>query len=150
VSRAPTLPPALLALAGPFRPLLERPGFAQLVRFAIGGLGVTLLSVLVYVAFAFGLRIHPLVANTLSYAAGLAAGYTVHSRWSFRAERGEEGAMILRFLVASGFAFTLNSFWVWLTTVFLHLSPLAPVPGMIFLTPLASFVLNRWWVFRAA
>jgi putative flippase GtrA len=151
VSRAPNLPPALLAIAGPLRPLLESRGFAQLVRFAIAGLGVTLFSVLVYVGFAYGLRLHPLAANTFSYAAGLAAGYTVHSRWSFRTEeRGQEGTMVLRFLVASGFAFTLNSFWVWITTIMLHLSPLAPVPAMMFVTPLASFVLNRWWVFRAA
>jgi putative flippase GtrA len=147
----PNLPPALLALAGPFRPLLESDGFAQLVRFAIAGLGVTLFSVTVYVGLAYGLRLHPLAANTLSYGAGLAAGYAVHSRWSFRAgQRGDDGAMILRFLVASGFAFTLNSLWVWITTVALHLSPLAPVPAMMFVTPLASFVLNRWWVFRAA
>ncbi|MDB5693449.1 MAG: GtrA family protein [Alphaproteobacteria bacterium] len=151
MSRMPNLPPTLAAIAGPLRPLLESRGFAQLVRFAIGGLAVTLLSVLVYVGFAYGLRIHPLAANTLSYGAGLAAGYAVHSRWSFRGDRrGEDGTMVLRFLVASGFAFTLNSFWVWLTTIALHLSPLAPVPAMMFVTPLMSFVLNRWWVFRAA
>jgi putative flippase GtrA len=145
------MPPGLLALSGPFRPLLESPGFLQLVRFAIAGFGVTIFSVLVYSAFALGLRIHPLIANTLSYGAGLAAGYTVHSRWSFRAEpKGEEGGMVLRFLVASGFAFVLNSFWVWLTTIALRLPPLTPVPAMMFVTPLASFVLNRWWVFRAA
>ena len=30
------------------------------------------------------------------------------------------------------------------------LSPLAPVPAMIFVTPIASFLLNRYWVFRVA
>ena len=96
-------------------------------------------------------HVHPLVANVLSYVAGFAASYTVHSRWSFGADRrGEEGTTLLRFVVASGIAFTLNSFWVWLTTIALHLSPLAPVPAMMFVTPLISFVLNRWWVFRAA
>ena len=145
------IPPALLAAAGPLRPLLESRGFGQLVRFAIGGFGVTIFAVLVYVGFASGLHVHPLVANVISYAAGFAASYTVHSRWSFGADRrGEEGTTLLRFVVASGIAFTLNSFWVWLTTIALHLSPLAPVPAMMFVTPLISFVLNRWWVFRAA
>jgi putative flippase GtrA len=146
-----SVPPALLAVAGPLRPLLESKGFLQLVRFAIGGFGVTVLAVLVYAGFATILHVHPLVANVLSYAVGLVASYTVHSRWSFGADRrGEEGTALLRFLLASGIAFTLNSFWVWLTTIALHLSPLAPVPAMMFVTPLISFVLNRWWVFRAA
>ena len=141
----PGLPSALAAsLAG-------RRGFAQLVRFAVAGFGVTLLAVLVYAGFAQGLGIHPLAANTLSYIAGVVASYTVHSRWSFRTEqKGEEGAQILRFLTVSGFAFALNSFWVWLATIALHLPPMAPVPAMMFVTPLMSFVLNRWWVFRAA
>ena len=145
------VPAALLAASGPLRPMLESRGFVQLVRFAIAGFGVTIFSVLVYVGFASGLHVRPLAANVLSYVAGFTASYTVHSRWSFRTEqRQDEGAALLRFLLASGFAFALNSFWVWLATVALRLSPLAPVPAMMFVTPLASFVLNRWWVFRAA
>jgi putative flippase GtrA len=145
------VPPGLLALSGPFRPLLESPGFVQLVRFGIGGLGVTLLSTLVYSVFAGALRVPPLLANLFSYGVGVIASYAVHSRWSFRAAgRGEEGAMMLRFLIASGFAFALNNLWVWLLTIELHLSVYAPIPAMMMVTPLASFVLNRWWVFRAA
>jgi len=145
------LPPALLACSGPLRPLLESRGFGQLVRFAIGGFGVTVFAVGVYAGFATLLHVHPLVANVISYAAGFIASYTVHSRWSFGADRkGEEGTTLLRFVVASGIAFTLNSFWVWLTTIALHLPPLAPVPAMMLLTPLLSFLLNRYWVFRAA
>jgi putative flippase GtrA len=39
---------------------------------------------------------------------------------------------------------------VWLATGLLHLPPIAPVPAMIFVTPLASFLLNRYWVFEVA
>jgi putative flippase GtrA len=146
------VPRVLLAAAGPLRPLLESRGFGQLVRFAIAGFGVTVFSVLVYAGFASGLHVHPLIANVFSYASGFVASYAAHSRWSFRTERRgeEEGATMLRFLIASGFAFALNSFWVWLMTIALHLPPLAPVPAMMFVTPLMSFILNRWWVFRAA
>jgi putative flippase GtrA len=52
--------------------------------------------------------------------------------------------------VASGFAFLLNSFWVWLAIDAMRLPPLAPLPAMVVLTPLCSFILNRSWVFRAA
>jgi putative flippase GtrA len=140
----------LVAASGPLRPLLESAGFGQLVRFGIGGLGVTLFATLVYSVCAGRLHVYPLLANLISYCAGVIASYAVHSRWSFRAGgKGEEGTMMLRFLVASGLAFALNNFWVWLLVLELHLSVYAPVPAMMMVTPLASFVLNRWWVFRA-
>jgi putative flippase GtrA len=141
----------LRALLAGIHPLLGSEAFWQLVRFAVAGLGVTLFSVMVYSAAAVLLKVPPLVANTMSWLCGVGAGYAVHSRWSFAADRGAgEGSMILRFLTASGFAFALNSFWVWALTGPLHLPPLAPVPAMMFATPLASFLLNRYWVFRAA
>ena len=66
-----------------------------------------------------------------------------------RTDDGER-AMIVRFLIASAFAFALNSLWVWLAVEVLRLSPLAPLPAMVIVTPLMSFVANRYWVFRAA
>jgi putative flippase GtrA len=132
-------------------PALASDGFWQLVRFGIGGLGVTLFSVVIYSAAATLLHVPPLAANALSWCCGVVASYTVHSRWSFAADKtGGESAMIARFLVVAVFAFLLNSFWVWLTTGFFKLPPLAPVPAMIFVTPLASFLLNRYWVFEVA
>jgi putative flippase GtrA len=58
--------------------------------------------------------------------------------------------MIVRFLLASGFAFLLNSLWVWTAVDLLRLPPLAPLPAMMVLTPLCSFLLNRSWVFKTA
>ena len=47
-------------------------------------------------------------------AVGILVGYRVHSRWSFRTEPGAEATVALRLLIAAGFAFALNSLWVWL------------------------------------
>ena len=91
----------------------------------------------------------PLFANAISTACGIVVGYLVHSRWSFRAGAGDEAAMALKFLVAAGAAFALNSLWVWLAVHALHLPAWTPVTGMVFATPLASFAVNRWWVFAA-
>ena len=52
-------------------------------------------------------------------------------------------------LAASGVAFAINNFWIWLLVHRLGLSPFAPVPLMMAATPCLSFVLNRYWVFRA-
>jgi putative flippase GtrA len=139
-------------LAASLPPFVRSEAFAQLVRYAVAGLGVTALSTMVYSAAAVRLGIPPLLANLCGYAVGLVVGYVVHSRWSFDARReGEsEAAMVARFVGATLFGFGLNSFWVWLLTGLLHLPPLAPVPAMLGVTPLLSFLLNRYWVFRAA
>ncbi len=134
----------------PLRRLVTSLAFGQLVRFAIGGFGVTLFSACVYLAAATGFGLHPLVANTASHLLGMLASYTVHSRWSFKEKEGaEELRMLFRFCIVSGAAFALNSFWVAVTTVLLALPPQAPVPLMIFVTPILSFLLNRYWVFEA-
>lgn len=134
------VPPALL-------PFVRSEAFGQLVRFAVAGLGVTIFCILVYLAAAISLGVDPMIANVISHFAGVATGYAIHSRWSFKAEPGREGAMLLRFTIASGMAFGLNSLWVWLAVHAFHGPAWLPVPAMMFVTPLASFVLNRWWVF---
>lgn len=124
--------------------------FRQLVRFVIAGMAVTLFSAAIYAAFVHA-GTAPFTANVVSHGCGMVAGYAVHSRWSFNAEKREgERAMIARFLCASGFAFLLNSCWVWLAVDTMRLPPLAPLTAMVVLTPLCSFILNRTWVFKAA
>ena len=132
-------------------PALATETFWQLARYIVAGLAVTIFAALIYSAAATLLGIAPLAANTVSSLCGVVASYAVHSRWSFAPEReGGETGMILRFLTAAAFAFALNSFWVWLATSLLHLPPIAPVPAMIFITPFASFLLNRYCVFEVA
>lgn len=134
----------------PLPELLASDGFRQLVRFVVGGMAVTLFSAAIYSATVY-FGVMPLAANVVSHGCGMAAGYAVHSRWSFKADTDEgERAMIARFLIASAFAFLLNSLWVWLAVDMMRLHPLAPLPAMVVLTPLFSFALNRYWVFRAA
>ena len=88
----------------------------------------------------------------VSTAFGLCAGYLAHSRWSFAGAAGAaaEHAKVGRFLLSALLAFIVNSTWVWLLVSILRLPPLTPVPLMMFVTPWMSFLLNRYWVFRAA
>ena len=131
--------------------LLAKPAARQLLRYAFAGFCVTQLAAAVYSALVIAFATHPLLANCISTAFGLAVGYIVHSRWSFAAGNGDgEGLQVARFLLASAIAFAINSFWVWLLVINLRFSPLAPVPMMMLVTPWISFLLNRHWVFRAA
>ena len=125
--------------------LLRSDAGGQLVRFGVAGVGVTLLSAAVYLLAATILAVPPLVANSLATALGVCVGYVVHSRWSFRAEPGREA--VGRFLLVATAGFALNSLWVWLAVHALGLPAWTPIRAMVFVTPLASFAANRWWVF---
>jgi len=131
--------------------LLEMPATRQLLRYVFAGFCVTQFAAAVYSAFVLFLRVDALLANVLSTACGLCAGYLVHSRWSFATgAEGNEAWQVGRFLLASAFAFLVNTMWVWLLVKKFHLPALAPVPLMMFATPWISFLLNRYWVFKAA
>lgn len=131
--------------------LLARPGTRQLIRYVIAGFCVTQLAACVYSALVLLSIVSPLEANVISTACGWCVGYLAHSRWSFAggAANGEP-ATIGRFVLTSSLAFLVNTIWVWLFVSTLNLPPLTPVPLMMFITPWISFLLNRYWVFRAA
>jgi putative flippase GtrA len=131
--------------------LLARPGTRQLVRYIFAGFCVTQFAALIYSGQVYFLGVEPLTANVVSTACGLLTGYFVHSRWSFATgSNGNEGLQVGRFLLASFFAFMVNTMWVWLLVKTLHLPALAPVPLMMLATPWISFLLNRHWVFKPA
>ncbi|WP_300975146.1 GtrA family protein [Sphingomonas sp. LHG3406-1] len=139
-------------VAGPARRaqhLLAHPTSRQLIRYIIAGLLVTQFAALIYSVLVLQ-HISPYLANVGSTACGLVAGYTIHSRWSFKGGRKDSETLQLgRFLTASAVAFAINNFWIWLTIRQFGLPPLAPVPLMMAATPVLSFLLNRYWVFKA-
>ena len=121
----------------------------QLFRFLISGGLVTALGVGVYAAVALGLKWHPQLGNLLAYLCAATTGYVLHSRWSFRGHgrRDNLARTGSRFVIVSFVSLGLNSFWVWLLTEPLALSPAWPILPMLFVTPLVTFTLNRQWVF---
>jgi putative flippase GtrA len=130
--------------------LLAHPASRQLIRYVIAGLLVTQFATLIYSMLVVQ-HVMPYLANVGSTTCGLVVGYTVHSRWSFKDGRKDSETLQLgRFLTASAVAFAINNFWIFLTVKQLGLGPLAPVPLMMAATPILSFLLNRYWVFKAA
>ena len=129
--------------------LLAHPASRQLIRYVIAGLLVTQFSAFIYLKLALQ-GIPPYFANVVSTGCGMIAGYTIHSRWSFKGGRKDsETFQVGRFLIAAAIAFSMNTFWIWLTVHQLGLPTYAPVPLMMAATPILSFLLNRYWVFRA-
>ena len=119
----------------------------QLGRFIVSGALVTALGVGVYAIVALVLRWHPQIGNLLAYAVAMATGYLLHSRWSFRDHGTRTGATGIKFVIVSLLSLAMNSFWVWLATGPMGLSPAWPIAPMLFVTPGVTFLLNRQWVF---
>lgn len=138
-------------LPAPVAELLQRPGARQLIRYVIAGFCVTQFAALIYSFLAVYVHVIPLLANVVSTAAGVCAGFVVHNQWSFAGgAAGDEYGKAARFGFATLLAFLFNSLFVFLLVTKMHLSPLAPVPIMMFVTPWVSFLANRYWVFKAA
>lgn len=143
------LRPSLAGHARKAQELLAHPASRQLIRYIIAGLFVTWLATSVFSALVLH-HIDPYLANVASTGVGLLVGYCVHSRWSFKGGRNDSETLQLgKFLISAGIAFAINSFWIWLTVKQLGLPPLAATPLMMAATPILSFLLNRYWVFKA-
>ncbi|MCA1652774.1 MAG: GtrA family protein [Sphingomicrobium sp.] len=121
----------------------------QLIRFGLSGGIATAVSLVVYAAVAVWQHGPPQLANFAAYLIAVCVGYVLHSRWSFRGygQRDNVARTTGRFAIVSFVSLGLNSLWVWLITHVLGLSPAWPMVPMLFVTPLATFMLNRLWVF---
>jgi putative flippase GtrA len=56
----------------------------RLAKFAIVGIANTSIDVGLYVIFSGLLGIHPIVANTMSYSAGMTSSFFLNRGWTFR------------------------------------------------------------------
>lgn len=129
--------------------LVESGLLGQLIRFVIAGGITTGLYTLVYSPLAgFGVTSEQ-VANICGYLVAMTSGYLLHSKWSFRGHGAEASKTSWRFFVVSLVSFGLNTIFVWILTDDAMLAgpwwwPLVPI---LFVTPLVTFALNRFWVF---
>ena len=127
------------------------PALGQLIRFGIAGVISTLIYSAVYLPLAnYALpRGQAVLAVPPAFLVAVTCGYFLHSAWSFR-DHGvrEEGAgQKLKFLVVQGFGLVLNAGFTWAITGPLHGATWLPLIPIVTITPLATFALNRQWVF---
>ena len=125
------------------------PVFGQVIRFGLVGGFVTVIGMAVYYFPATYMGVAPLLANLLAYAVAMALGYVLHSSVSFKGHgsRDNPAKRTGRFLVVSLVSLALNSFFVWILTGPLDGPTWWPLLPMLFVTPAATFALNRQWVF---
>lgn len=121
----------------------------QVMRYGIVGVCVTLFQIGCYNLLLGAGHQRDQIANLLASAAAMVVGYSIHSRFTFRAAEGSHdfAKTVWKFVVVNLAGVAVNAGWVWLITKQLHLSAhWASVP-FFFATPALLFWLNRKWVF---
>ena len=127
---------------------LQHETFGQLIRFAIVGFSLAILYSAIYWYLATYVML-PVLAVVIAFLVAVSIGFVLHSRWSFRGHGAQEDHRLkIKFLLVQGSGFLLNEAFTWLLTGPLHGPTWWPLVPAIFVTPLATFALNRQLVFR--
>ena len=127
---------------------VSNPAFGQLVRFAIVGFSLAGLYSAIYWYLAT-YYMPPVVAVVIAFLVSVSIGFVLHSRWSFRGHgKREDHAVKVKFLAVQSSGFVLNELFTWVLTGPMHGPTWWPLIPAIFVTPMATFVLNRHLVFR--
>ena len=128
---------------------LQSETFGQLVRFAIVGFSLAGVYSAIYWYLATYVMT-PVLAVVVAFLVSVSMGFVLHSRWSFRGHgREEDNKLKIKFLLVQASGFVLNEIFTWvLTGPLVHGPTWWPLIPAIFVTPLATFILNRHLVFR--
>ena len=122
--------------------------FGQLVRFAIVGFALAALYSAIYSVLAKYVMT-PVLAVVVAFLVSVSIGFVAHSRWSFRGHGAREDHRLkVKFLIVQFSGFLLNEAFTWVLTGLMHRPFWWPLIPAIFVTPLATFALNRQLVFR--
>lgn len=121
----------------------------QLVRFGLAGVLLTLLVAGGYWIVATVLHVEPMIAFTLNFLVFTGLGYVLHSRFSFRGHgaRDKTAQRTARFFMVNTLGFLTSQFFIWLLVKELGGPVWWSLIPIVFVTPLLTFSLNRWWVF---
>ena len=121
----------------------------QLVRFAIAGFSLAVVYSAIYWYLATYVMA-PVAAVVIAFLVSVSIGFVLHSRWSFRGHgQREDHALKVKFLLVQLSGFVLNEIFTWvLTGPLVHGRTWWPLVPAIFVTPLATYALNRQLVFR--
>lgn len=127
---------------------LDNQTFGQLVRFAVVGFSLAGVYSAIYWYLATYVMA-PMLAVVVAFLVSVSIGFLLHSRWSFRGHgRREDRLLKIKFLLVQTSGFFLNELFTWVLTGPLDGPTWWPLIPAIFVTPLATFWLNRQWVFR--
>lgn len=125
--------------------------FGQFIKFGIVGISNTVISYVVYAILVY-LGMHYLVANVVSYFAGVANSFVWNSKFVFKAEddpNRNPAKVFVKTLAASAFTgLVINNLLLMLWVGIFHLNEyLGPLLNLVVTFPL-NYVLNKYWAYK--
>lgn len=127
-----------------------RPSATEILRFGVVGLAATAIHYAILRLAVDTLEIPPSLANGSAFLCAVCVTYLGQSLWVFRRHSQHGAAQMLRFIVSLGFGFFAN---VAIMALSVHALGLEYQNGFLlslFLVPVLSFVINRFWVFNTS
>jgi putative flippase GtrA len=119
----------------------------QLVRFALVGFFLAGIYSAIYWYLATFVM-PPVLAVVIAFLVAVSIGFVLHSRWSFKGHgKREDRRMKIKFLAVQSSGFLLNEAFTFILTGPMNGPTWWPLVPAIFVTPLATYVLNRQLVF---
>lgn len=123
--------------------------FFTIFRFGIVGVAATAVHMLVALALLNLFGLPPLPANIIGFSVAFSVSFGGHSFWTFRGHEAEWKTAIMRLLIVAIFSFLLNNGTLWLLVEKTPLSDNVSVIFAILVVPPVTYLLNKFWVFRA-
>lgn len=130
------------------RALLQGDNLKKFVKFAITGVGNTLVDLILFRVLYTHLGVNLYLSQVCSYSAGMLNSYVVNRSWTFQTkERFFSGEMV-RFLTLGGLMLALSTGLLYLFT---HLGLSGMIAKLITtgLVLVVNFLLSKLWVFRS-
>jgi putative flippase GtrA len=121
---------------------------AEIVRFGTAGITITLAAALGYWLLTRFLGIQPNLALLLVFIVMSLIGFWAHLRFSFRKSPADHFHNFGRYFLVNTGGFALNQIFVWLLVQQLAAPLWAPIIPMVMVTPVATYLLLRNWVYR--
>ena len=130
------------------RPLLRaaRREILRVARFGLVGVGATVCYAIVTFAIVWSGLGGSIVATIIGQGTSAFISYFGHLHFSFRVEP-DHRAFLWRFVVVAVATFALNLLLTWGLISIFHEAYQVPIVAVAIALPIASYLLNRFWIF---
>lgn len=129
--------------------LLRQSTMAESIRFGFVGLLNTLMDLIVFFVLVHFTHWNVLLAQTLSYACGLANSYVLNRMFTFRHSVKRNASAVVKFVLVNMGSYAISELALYILSKF-TLSLLFSKIAITGLTLAVNFSGSKWWVFREA
>lgn len=119
--------------------------YREIIKFLISGAFATIAHSIIFI-YTVKIGILPIVSNALAFSIALTISFLMQSKWVFSAKTIEK-IYLLKFGVTALFGLLSNTTIVFIVMNLLNKSEYMATIGIIIITPIITFSLNKFWVF---